>query len=201
MNLIELEFNEIYPMELFVYEDKYSLCKNQIYMKLDGDYSFCTPGQQICVNLCNGRLCSFKTHTLIKKIDITTHEFLPYINNNINDINDLMYEYWQACVAFTTSAEIMGKFLYENKIKDDLRYHPRDVISFFNCMSFFEYFPHLREKLSLLKPISHEWKVLVENWDYLESEIKKEMKEQNIRCATYKLKTDLNDYIHKLLKD
>ena len=90
----------------------------------------------------------------------------------------------------TSSGAIVTKLTGLNICKPDDMFAPSDPSDLIRCILLLTYVPEFKRRLVEMSDVSHRWKIIVDNWDELESMV---LEEQPTGCApnTYKRMTEL----------
>ena len=90
----------------------------------------------------------------------------------------------------TSSAAIVTKLTGLNICKPDYMFAPSDPSDLLRCIKLFECVPELKSRLVEMSDVSNLWKIIVDNWDELESILLEELPTGKAP-KTYKRMTEL----------
>lgn len=93
-------------------------------------------------------------------------------------INRLMI--WLVCGSTGISSKCLAATIMSNgdtTAKDErgARMHPRDSSDFDRCVQLLRQVPEMRHHLSIMRPVSKYWEVLVDHWDEIETLLDNEL--------------------------
>lgn len=110
-----------------------------------------------------------------------TTQTMQNTNFSQETINRLMA--WLICGNTGVSSKCLAATLMSNgetaKLKTrDAKQHPLDSSDFNRCVQLLNQVPELREHLSLMRPLSQYWEVLVDHWQELETLLNNELNDK-----------------------